>query len=269
MMTIRDYVMAQSLEEAYALNQKKGNRILGGMLWLRLGSAPIQTAIDLGGLGLDTMEETADAFSIGAMVRLRQLEQHPGLNAYTQGAVRDALAGIVGVQFRNLATVGGSIFGRFGFSDVLTVFLSMEAEVELYRGGIVPLADFIQQKRDRDVLLRLIVPKKPGAAFAYQSMRISRTDFPVLTCAVSRLDGVCRAAVGARPMAAMTVADETGLLAAGIDETSAAVFGAYVAERVPTAGNLRGSAAYRTHLARVLTQRAVLAFRRDTGWNLN
>ena len=36
-----------------------------------------------------------------------------------------------------MATVGGSIWGRFGFSDVLTVFLAMDSYVELYKGGIV------------------------------------------------------------------------------------------------------------------------------------
>ena len=67
------------------------------------------------------------------MVSLRQLETDTGLNAYTQGAVKDAVKDIVGVQFRNLATVGGSIWGRFGFSDVLTVFLAMDTEVELFQ----------------------------------------------------------------------------------------------------------------------------------------
>ena len=37
MITIQKYVRAQSLEEAWQLNQNKRNRVLGGMLWLRLG----------------------------------------------------------------------------------------------------------------------------------------------------------------------------------------------------------------------------------------
>ena len=131
MITIQNYVRPRSLEEAWELNQNKRSRILGGMLWLRLGNPSIGTAIDLGGLGLDRIEETETEFSIGAMATLRALEQHPGLSAYTNGAVRDAVKDIVGVQFRNMATVGGSIWGRFGFSDVLTVFLAMDCRVEL------------------------------------------------------------------------------------------------------------------------------------------
>ena len=128
-MNIQNYVRAESLEQAYALNQKKSARILGGMLWLKMGKNTVGTAIDLCGLGLDTIEETDDGFTVGAMVTLRALEQHPGLNAYTGGAFAKALAPIVGVQFRNLATVGGSVWGRFGFSDVLTLLLALDCSV--------------------------------------------------------------------------------------------------------------------------------------------
>ena len=154
MMTIREYKRAESLEEAWQLNQKKPNRVLGGMIWLKM----------------DTIEETEDGFSIGAMVTLRQLEEHPGLAAYTHGAVKEALRHIVGVQLRNLATVGGSIYSRFGFSDVLTLFMAMDCSVELYKGGIVPLRDYAERPYDRDILVRLIV-KKEKAEFFYQSVR--------------------------------------------------------------------------------------------------
>ena len=50
------------------------------------------------------------------------------------GAFKEALRHIVGVQFRNTATVGGSVFPRYGFSDVLTVFASVDTYVELYKG---------------------------------------------------------------------------------------------------------------------------------------
>ena len=256
MMTFQKYVRAQSLEEAYQLNQAKRNRVVGGMLWLRLGGT-FNTAIDLCDLGLNTVEETEEQFSIGAMVTLRQLEQHEGLNAYTNNAVAGAVKDIIGVQFRNMATVGGSIWGRFGFSDVLTVFLAMDTYVELYKGGIVPLAEFAAMPKDNDILVRLIV-KKTGAKVVYTAMRNQRTDFPVLTCAVSCLNGKYRAVIGARPAVARVYEDEAGLLCGGINEASAKAFAAAVAKQAPTQSNVRGSAAYRTHLIKVLTTRALL-----------
>ena len=139
MLKIKNYVKAESLQQAYELNQKKSNRLLGGMLWIKMSSAQIQTAIDLSGLMLDQIEETEEEFRIGCMVTLRQIELHQGLNDWFQGMLRDSVKDIVGVQFRNLATVGGSIFGRFGFSDVLTAFLALDTKVELYRGRVIPL----------------------------------------------------------------------------------------------------------------------------------
>ena len=79
MMTIREYKRAESLEEAWQLNQKKNNRVIGGMIWLKMEKINVGTAIDLSGLGLDAIEETEEQFSIGAMVTLRQLELDAGL----------------------------------------------------------------------------------------------------------------------------------------------------------------------------------------------
>ena len=256
MITIKKYIRPQSLEEAYTLNQSRRNRIVGGMMWLHLSRGSIDTAIDLCDLGLDKIEEDKDCFSIGASVTLRALEQHEGLNAYTSGAVKKAVCDIVGVQFRNMATVGGSVWGRYGFSDVLTVLLAMDTYVELYRGGTVALRDFVGMKYDRDLLVRIIIKKTP-MKITYTAMRSQRTDFPTLACAVSCVGGEYRASVGARPAKAMLLCDENGLLAGGITKESAKAFSRYVCDKTPTAGNLRGSAEYRSHLVRVLTERAV------------
>ena len=249
MITIQNYVRAQSLEEAWQLNQNKRSRILGGMLWLRLGKGSVNTAIDLCDLGLNTIEETEEEFSIGAMVTLRDIETHAGLNAYSGNAVANAVKDIVGIQFRNMATVGGSIWGRFGFSDVLTVFLAMDTYVELYKGGIVPLEQFAKMKADNDILVRIIVKKTP-CRIVYTSMRNQCTDFPVIACAVSCVNGEYRASIGARPARAMLIRSN--------QVESAKDFADYVAENVPTEGNIRGSAAYRTHLIKVLTERSVV-----------
>lgn len=245
MKTIQKYIRVQSLEEAWQLNQKKRNRILGGMLWLRLGKGNINTAIDLCDLGLDKIEETEEQFSIDAMVTLRDLEMHEGLNAYFDHAIADAVKDIVGVQFRNMATVGGSIWGRFGFSDVLTVFLALDTYVELYKGGIIPLEQFAKMKKDDDILVRLIVKKTP-CKVVYSSMRNQSTDFPVIACAVAKAGDEYRASIGARPLHAVLIRGKQ-------DED----FAAFVAEHTPVGGNMRGSAAYRTHLIKVLVERSI------------
>ena len=47
MITIKNYVKAASLEEAWELNQKRTAQVIGGMLWVRMGNKNIQTVIDL------------------------------------------------------------------------------------------------------------------------------------------------------------------------------------------------------------------------------
>ena len=108
MLNIQEYVRPQSLEEAYELVQNRKNIIVGGMLWLKMMNRSVEKAIDLCDLHLDTIEEDDEQFTIGAMVTLRQLETHAGLNAYTHDAMKHSVEHIIGVQFRNCATVGGS-----------------------------------------------------------------------------------------------------------------------------------------------------------------
>ena len=250
MLRIKEFVKAESLEQAYELNQKRTNRILGGMLWMRMTNAQIQKAIDLSDLGLDKIEETEEEFLIGCMVTLRQLELHEGLNEMSEGLVRNCVEDIVGVQFRNLATVGGSLFGRFGFSDVLTAFLAMDSYVELYKGGIVPLSEFAAMKRDNDILVRVIVKKTKGH-YVYQSHRNTKTDFPVLAVAASKMGDEIKVSVGARPARAVLFA------AKDLTEDSAC----QVAQKVVTGTNLRASKEFRSHLAKVLIGRAFVQLR--------
>ena len=257
MITIKEYVRVKSLEEAWQLNQNKKNRILGGMLWMRLSNGIVNTAIDLSELGLDFIEEAEDEFSIGAMVSLRDLEMHEGLNQYTDNAVKNAVKDIVGVQFRNMATVGGSIWGRFGFSDVLTVFLALDTYVELYKGGIVSLEEFAKRKADNDILVRLIVKKTSGKV-VYSAMRNQSTDFPVLTCAISNINDSYKAVIGARPSKAVVYYDKENRLAHSVTGEAIKLFAEDVAKNVETQSNVRGSKEYRTHLIKVLVERGLL-----------
>ena len=261
MLKIKSYVKVKSVAEAYELNQKKTACVLGGMVWLKMGNRNVSTAIDLSGLGLDTVRETEEEFVIGCMTSLHDLEIHEGLSAYTRGALKESLCHIVGVQFRNCATVGGSIFGRYGFSDVLTMFLALDSYVELYHAGRVPMSQFVNMPKDRDVLVNIIVKKTPLSC-VYLSQRNTMTDFPVLTCAASLLEGKARTVIGARPGRAVILTDENGILKDFKEMTKkqrqAAVpaFSDYAAEHVTVGGNMRGSAQYRKLLTKVLTRRA-------------
>ena len=123
----------------------------------------------------------------------------------------------------------------------------MDSSVELFHGGILPLSEFAEKPYDRDILVRLILKKTP-VKMAYSTVRTQKTDFPALNCSVVLANGTLRAAVGARP-------DRAVLVTLPQMPESAAAFGKMLAEAVPMGSNLRGSAAYRTHLAAVLGER--------------
>ena len=266
------YVRAQSLDEAYELYQKKPNFVLGGMLWLKMKNKTLGTAIDLCDLGLDQIDEDENEFRIGAYATLRQIETHEALNAYTHGAIAESVRHIVGVQFRNVATVGGSIWGRFGFSDVMTIFRALGAKVQLHKAGIMDLDEFAALPRTtRDVLVSVIVPKN-AKGVVYLSQRNQSTDFPVLTCAVANRSGRYVAVIGASPYMAEPVWDEDGILDGIADaktDSNAALtdnsennakidkFAEYVAEHIRFGSNIRAGAEYREIICRVLTRRAV------------
>ncbi len=266
------YVRAQSLDEAYELYQKKPNFVLGGMLWLKMKNKTLGTAIDLCDLGLDQIDEDENEFRIGAYATLRQIETHEALNAYTHGAIAESVRHIVGVQFRNVATVGGSIWGRFGFSDVMTIFRALGAKVQLHKAGIMDLDEFAALPRTtRDVLVSVIVPKN-AKGIVYLSQRNQSTDFPVLTCAVANRSGRYVAVIGASPYMAEPVWDEDGILDditgaetggnAALTENSEnnekiEKFAGYVAEHIRFGSNIRAGAEYREMICKVLTRRAV------------
>lgn len=255
MLKVKNYVMPETIEEAYELNQKKSARILAGCGWIRMSHAAVQTAIDLSRLELDKIEETEEEYIIGAMVTLRQLECHKGLNDLTKGAVRESVRHIVGTQFRNCATLGGSIFGRFGFSDLCTCFLAMHTEVELYNAGRVSLETFMTMKKNTDILTHIIV-KKIEEPIIYISQRNTATDFPVIACCVAKRDGKMIASVGARPKQAKLIMDEEGIMKVAASEEVCQKFAEYVAQNLDFGTNIRGTAEYREYITKVLVKRA-------------
>lgn len=111
----------------------------------------------------------------------------------------------------------------------------------------------LQRWRDNDILVRVIVKKTPGKG-SYQSHRNTKTDFPVLAVAADRYGDELKVAVGARPMKAVCIHVPAEQLDACTDLKK---FAKELAAQVPMGSNMRGSAAYRTHLAETLIRRAL------------
>ena len=258
MLTFARYERPSTPEEALTLlRSKRGSKIMGGGLWMRLSKRTYPCVIDLTDCGLDTIEETEDAFRIGAMVTLRQLECDARFNYATGNVLNAAVHNIVGVQFKQLATVGGSVYGRFGFSDVICALLALDCTVEFVGAGSMSLAAFLAEPPARDVLTHVVVRKHEYAA-AYEGVRKAATDFSTLNACAARWGGVWDLSVGARPGRAKLLAgDELGCIS--VEPTPEELQRAMAAARGLTfSSNLWGSARYREHLAGVLAGRAIV-----------
>ena len=259
MLRFEKYVCPATPREAYDLLQE--NRlatVVGGMMWLRLSDRVAPLGIDLSRCGLDRIEDTGDAWRIGAMVTLGQLERHEGFAASTCGVFAEAVRDIVGTQFRNLATVGGSVYARMGFSDVVTALLALDAEVELEGAGVMPIIPFVERGARRDVLTHAIVRKHRYQA-AFASVRNAATDFSALNAAAACWQGSWHVTVGARPKKAALVTGgeriplRRDFSPAELDAVCELVDG------LDYGSDLRASAEWRRQVAPELVRRAVAA----------
>lgn len=185
-----DYVKPADLEEAYdLLNSRKKSSLLAGGLFVRLHKKTHPLLIDLEGLGLDYIKEEDDHFKIGAMTTIRSLE-----NSDLPKAIVDAVKQISGVGVRNMATIGGSVSGRFPFSDINTALMALNTDLVFFKNGTVSMRSFYEKAfDDKDILMEIIVKKTGFSSTKY--FKKVYTDFSLVN--VSLTDDTL--AIGARP----------------------------------------------------------------------
>lgn len=258
MFSIDELFQPETLNETTALlDQYPDITILGGCGFLKMGNRRVSRAIDLSHCDLQLIREDAKSIEIGAMATLRDVETYPSLRNLFNGALPRAAGNILGVQFRNSATMGASVYSKYGFSDLIPVLLALNTEIELLRGGRIKLNDFLEQPMARDVLTRIIIVKDQRQV-SYQNMRNAKADFPILNCAASQLDGEWLIVVGARPGRAQLAVGGSKILsqmpASQIDIEKIA---STVSEEVAFGNNNKASANYRRSLAKVLVKRAI------------
>lgn len=262
MFNLRDIVQPETIEEAYELlSSRRMNTILGGCAFLRLSSKRIGVGIDLAKLKLNQILENDEFIEVGAMVTFRQLETHPLFKENFGGILPKAVGNIIGVQFRNVVTVGGSVFSKYGFSDLITALLALDTEVELYKAGRMPLSEFLEKPYTKDILTQIRIRKDQRLA-SYQDLRISASDFPVLNVAVSCAEGDWKIVVGARPRTAKIAAKASQQLSqkyaeGPADSVDLDAIAEQMVNELTFGTNTRGSEAYRQSVSKVLVKRAI------------
>lgn len=136
MLAFMKVLQPKTVEEAYELATKnKTAPMLAGGCWLRLGRRTWPSVIDMASLDLRYVREEDKEFVIGAMATQGDVERFEPLQQFCGGAVVKGVKEILGVQFRNTATMGGSVASKFGFSDIIPALLAVHADIVTFKGG--------------------------------------------------------------------------------------------------------------------------------------
>lgn len=262
MLTIREYARPKTMEEAMALlkSSKKSQVLGGGMLMLKLGNKSIDLAVDLVDLGLDYIKPVENAVEIGAMASFHSVETDPFMKTAFSGMLPESLKYVVGVQFRNLATLGATAYSKYAFSDPNTALLALDTELVLYGDRRMAFDEFLTKRKRRFDILEKIVVKNPETTKAvFDSIRRSKGDFAVLNAAASICEGQYRISVGIRPRVAKLAKDAmTYLNENGLNAETAKVAAKMAGEELEFGTNLRASKAYREAVAPALVERVLL-----------
>jgi len=220
-----------------------------------------------------------DAITDGARLTLGAAVTHRAVERSALVRQRCALLAAVArhvanVRVRNVGTVGGNLAFADPHSDLATLFLTLDATVELVspRGRReLPLADFVrgawETAREPDELLASVrlTPWPPGTAGAY--VKFGLHERPTLGVALAlRLEGAgarvaeARLAIGCvDPRPARVPAAEArlaGVAVAELEDVASAV-GEAAAAAVDPADDLHGSADYKREMVAVFVRRAL------------
>ncbi len=198
-----DYYKATSLEDAYKkLNESPKNAIIAGGLWMKKTGLSYDTLIDLSECGLDKIEEKGGHIHVGAMVSLREFEKSPLINSLFNGATAFGVREVMGPAFRNSATIGGSVFGRYPFSDVIAALLPLDVKVKLYPSKEMPLEEFLALRGKIEGILEEIIIKKEEGRGYFKKVKTTALDFPMINFSIVKRGGKNYIAVGSRPLVA-------------------------------------------------------------------
>jgi carbon-monoxide dehydrogenase medium subunit len=259
------YRRASSVDEALELAAEGGEdaKFLAGghslLPLMKLRLAMPEVLIDIAGLrDLSYVRDEGGHVAIGALTRHHDvhgsslLARELPLLAHAAGEVGDP-------QIRHRGTIGGSVAHADPASDLPAVLLALDATFVVHGGdGVreIPAGSFFQSLFETslspgELLTEIRVPKPSARGWSFQKFTQRAIDWAIVGVAVQGRH-VALINMGPRPLRAFAVEQA---LAGGVGAASAAE---HAAEGTSAPADIRASTAYREHLARVLTRRALI-----------
>jgi CO/xanthine dehydrogenase FAD-binding subunit len=244
-----------------------GGQSLVALMNLRL-AAP-EVVVDIGRLDELRYVRAGDAsLDVGALTTQATVENDPSIAAACP-LLAEAIGHIAHPAIRNRGTVGGSIAHADPAAELPLVLTALEGEVTVASSGgsrRIAAGDFFRgflttAAEPTELVTEVSFPRPDGrSGFAFEEFARRPGDFGLVSvaCRVARENGSiasARVVLGGVGPAPVLVEGLDALGGATRDEAAAAA--GVAAAAVDATADLHGSAAYRSHLARRLTERAV------------
>jgi CO/xanthine dehydrogenase FAD-binding subunit len=234
----------------------------------------IEALIDIQNLGLNEITADSAGLSLGAMVTFTELQRVKEVQSSAAlGAVRDALK-YPPVQIRNVATVGGNIAAACPYFDLPTAIMALDGSVQAQGpGGSREIALeaffsglFQNTLEAGEFVTGLYLPRLPArSSSAFIKLETNANDLAIVNVAVRvTLDesGSCQVArvvigggVAETPVRAF--ASENLLQGEKLSDELLQRAGVAVQSDLQPMSDHRASAAYRSAMAKTLTERAL------------
>ncbi|HSO49902.1 MAG TPA: FAD binding domain-containing protein, partial [Acidimicrobiia bacterium] len=193
---ITEYLRPASLEEAWRsiADGAPTVRLLSGGSDLTISSPPEVTAlVDLGKALNSTVSANDDgSIQIGAGATLTAILEHQSLVDHAGGVIPEMMVRVGSPLLRNSATIGGHL-ARGRLSDVVPVLIALDAEVRIYRDGVLTplsLSRYLAEAHNTrpHILTEVLLPALPASsAAAFHRHARTAFDFPILN-ACCRVD---------------------------------------------------------------------------------
>ena len=255
---IPSYHRPTSVENALELKKELGAEAvyLAGGTEVNNALASRPTAlIDLAGLGLDRVKCSADGITIGAGVTFQMLLEHPDIPGYIKAAVGQ----MANRNIRNRATVGGHLGNNRACADLIPTLLAAQATVKL-ADRQVAVDQFLAGTPG--LILSVFIPAS-DRSFGLCHMTRTASDISIIATSVSLKSEAGKALEpiiamgGVAPHVIRLFGVEKRLDGQPLPPTER--LEELIARAVNPIDDIRGSAAYKRHLAGVLGARALEA----------
>jgi len=272
-----DYVAPTTVDDAVAALAKAGEdaKVLAGgqtlMPVLRLRLSAPTTLVDLNRIDeLRGVREDGDTLVIGAMTTYYDLLRSPVVSKHAL-LLSEATRTVADPQIRHRGTLGGNLAHADPAGDLSAPVLALEATLTVAGPSgrrTIAAAEFFEDYfttalRPDEILTEVRIPKHTDWAARYEKLhRVAQAWSIVAVAATIDVDGgtIRQARIALTNMASVPVRArgvEEALVGQTASEELIRAAAEHAAEGVDPMSDGNADADYRSHLARVLTRRAV------------